>query len=284
MRVAALSMVGLDLTDLDSYRESLCALIAGSASRVLVLPAYSSLALGFGTGNLRAASTFNETRVAVLSAGAGWNEKFLILHAAIAREMSVYLAAGTVFESEGGHYYHTAFCFDPSGEVCCRQRQTHLTFDERAGGLSRGEEVATFALDDFKAALMCGNDCRHPEVGRILSLEGTDILLCSGALQGGYNCWMQVAGVWAQVQQNQTWAVEAQLGIRVAGCDFGAGSAVIGPCEITPGQSGYLARGYPHTPLVTAELDEEARRRLKRKYPLLELLNPAAYRELTGRG
>lgn len=285
MRVAALSMAGLNLTSLDRYAEDISSLTAETAPQVLVLPAYSSLALGLKIGKIQAAPTFVETISTALSSDAAWNswnEEFLAFHASIARRLSIYLAAGTLFEAESSNCYHTAYCFDPKGAICCRQRQGHLTRKEKVMGLNRGEELVLFGLGDMKAALMSGNDFRHPEVGRILGLLGADIILCSGAMKKGYNCWPQVAGIWAQVQQNQFWAVEAQLGLKVIDCDFGAGSAVIGPTEITPGLSGYLARGYPRTPLVYAELDETARHRLKEEYPILEMLNPAAYVDLYG--
>lgn len=285
MLVAALSMAGLNLSSLERYEEEICSLIAQTAPQVLVLPAYSSLALGLGAGKVQAAPTFAETISSCLSNTAlwkAWNEEFLALHASVARRFSIYLVAGTLFEAEGSSRYQSAYSFDPAGKLCCLQRQGHLTREEKMLGLHRGEELGIFALGNMKAALVSGNDCRHPEIGRILALLGVDIILCCGALRAGYNCWPQVAGVWAQVQQNQFWAVEAQLGLRIVDCEFGAGSAIIGPCEVTANQSGYLARGYPRTPLISAELDEAARNRLKKDYPILELLNPAAYRGLFG--
>ncbi len=277
MRVAAISMAGINFNSINYYRENLTSLIKKSDADLAVLPAYSSIILGISTGALEPVGGFNETIRNVLSTSAHWNGKFLEVHSSIARVLGLYIAAGTLFETDSNHYYHTAYCFDPHGDVCCKQRQTHLSRPEREIGLSRGEELAIFTAGDLKAGLLIGNDARHPEVGRIFGLLGADILMHSGALETGFNCWPQAAGMWAQVQQNQFWAVEAQLSGQIADCSFGAASAVIGPCEITPAMSGFLARGYPQTPLVKAELDEEARLGLKEKYPLLELLNPAAY-------
>ncbi|MDY6826749.1 MAG: carbon-nitrogen hydrolase family protein, partial [Bacillota bacterium] len=183
----------------------------------------------------------------------------------------------TVYEKEGACIYNTACCFDPSGNLCCCQRQTHLTRFEREQGLSRGEELILFDLHGLQAGLVVGIDARHPEVGRSFRLLGADILLHSGALEGEFNCWPQVAGMWSQVQQNQFWAVEALFCGRIGRTDFAAGSAVIGPCEITPGQSGYLARGYPRTPFVCTNLKMEDLSRIRREYPLLKMLNPQAY-------
>ena len=276
MRVAAISMAGINLNSINHYREDLTLLLRESGAQIAVLPAYSSIALGISSGVLKAAGGFYDTVRSLLPGSEFWNRKFLEIHGRIAGELEIYIAAGTLFEVDANRSYHTAYCFDPAGRICCRQHQTHLSRYERELGLNRGEEINLFPLGDLKAGLITGGDARYPEVGRIFGLLGADIILHSGALEYGYNCWPQVAGMWAQVQQNQFWSVEAQLSGRIADRSFGAASAVLGPCEITPGQSGYLARGYPETPLVAAELDEEARQVLKNEYPLLEILNPAA--------
>jgi predicted amidohydrolase len=277
MRVAAISLAGINLNSINHYREDLTLLLRKSGAQIAVLPAYSSIALGISSGVLKATGGFYDTVRSLLPGNEVWNRGFLEIHGRIAGELELYIAAGTIFEVDANRSYHTAYCFDPAGRICCRQHQTHLSRFERELGLNRGEEINLFPLGDLKAGLITGSDARYPEVGRIFGLLGADIILHCGALEYGYNCWPQVAGMWAQVQQNQFWCVEAQLSGRIADRSFGAASAVLGPCEITPGQSGYLARGYPDTPLVAAELDEEARQVLKNEYPLLEILNPAAY-------
>ncbi len=282
MRAAAISLAGINLNTLNEYRADLTALLESCRPDLAVLPAYSALTLGLGTGAFVPGPDFPSTFYIFSADIAGWNDIFLELHGELARENHIYLAAGTTIELEKGLYYHTAYCFDPAGELCCRQRQTHLARSERNYDFNRGEELPLFDLEGadghiYKTGLVVGNDAYHPEVGRIMACRGADLLLHSGALGAGPNCWSQVAGMWSQVQQNQFFAVEAQLCGNIAGQYFGAGSAVIGPCEITPGSSGYLARGYPETPLVTALLNEGDRQQIKKKYPLLELLNRQAY-------
>jgi predicted amidohydrolase len=280
MRVAAISLAEINLTDTFQYRAGLAAMIKKTDVRLALLPAYGSLLLGLGTGEIKSSSDFNLTLRSYLTSHNSWNQDFLELHSSLARKLGLYISAGPLPEIESGNLYFISYCFGPDGETCCRQPQTHLTRVEREMGASRGEELTIFALDGLRGGLVVGNDARHPEVGRIFAMRGADIILHCGAIEAGFNCWAQVAGIWAQVQQNQFWAVEAQLCGQIADRFFGAGSAIIGPCEITPGKSGYLARGYPQTPVITAVLDEEARRKIKEKYPLLSLLNPEAYSNL----
>jgi predicted amidohydrolase len=281
MQVTAVSLAGITLNSIDLYKHDLTVLLKESAADLAVLPAYSALLLGLSLGELASAATFTTTVCDYLADKNGaWNKKFLALHSSLASDLNVYLACGTLFETEQEKSYHSAYCFDPAGNICCRQQQTHLTRAESDIGLSRGIVLNLFSVDKFQVGMVIGNDARHPEVGRIFGLRGADLLLHSGALEGSLNCWLQAAGMWAQVQQNQFWAAEAQLCGEISGCSFNTASNILGPCEITPGQSGYLKRGYPGTAVVTAKLDENIRHPLKESYPLLKLLNPEAYRVL----
>jgi len=281
-KVAAISLAGIRLNSVDHYSRDLSGLIKGCGAGIVVLPAYSSLVLGLGCGAFMSGPDFAGTLYMFSADSEGWNSLFFELHSTLARKNKIFLAAGTTVETEAGGYYHSAYCFNPAGEICCRQKQTHLTQVERELDFTRGEVLELFNLErlnggSLKAGLVVGNDARHPEVSRIFALLGADLVLCSGALEAGINCWPQAAGMWAQVQQNQFWAVEAQLSATIAGQKYGAASAVIGPCEITPGLSGYLARGYPDTPAVTAVLNESDRQNIKSSYPLLKMLNREAY-------
>jgi predicted amidohydrolase len=280
MRVAAFTLAGIDLSSVEAYSKSLTSQIKASGAELAVLPAYSFALLALQTGSSEAPEAFSDLLTGSFAQSATNNDPYLDLHANLARESGIYLVPGTYFESKGSHHYHSSCCFDRQGNIIAVQRQTHLTREERQCGLARGSELNLFDLGDIKAGLIIGNDARHPEVGRNLALRGAEIIIHCGALEAGFNCWPQVAGIWAQVQQNQFWAVEAQLYGSLAGRSFGAAPAVHGPCEITAGKSGFLARGYPHSTFAAANLEETARKTLKQQYPLLELLNPAAYGEL----
>lgn len=277
MIVTALSLQGINVSCLENYFDDLSRLAKKHNSRLMVLPAHTATVLGLATKKIT--TTVSEPAAAYPEniSRQTWIEQYLELHSKLARSLDIYLAAGTLLEEKSGRRYNSAFCFDPYGEICTVQRQTHLTRLEHEGGLCRGEELEIFDCGDLKTGLVVGNDAWHPEVGRIFGLRGADLLLHCGAQEGELTCWSQASGMWAQVQQNQFWAVEAQFSGLIGDKVYGGSSAVIGPCEITPGQSGYLARGYPHTKSISAALNEAARRKMKKKYPLLKLLNPEAY-------
>ena len=160
------------------------------------------------------------------------------------------------------------------------QRQTHLNREERNLGLNRGEELCLMDLPGLKMGIIVGNDARHPEVGRILALEGAALIAHTGALMGGLESKTQLAGIWAQVQENQFWAVEAQLNGTICERSFEGKCAIIGPCEVTPGLTGYLAQVDDENTVAVAELVEAQRQEIKGDYPLLQLLQPKAYGRL----
>lgn len=280
MRVAALSLAGLPVEQPGDYAAALTSLLETLQVRLAVLPAHTSFLLCAAGGHLGEMRDFTACFRAFMQKSTEWNEQYLRLHSHLAGENELYLVPGTTVEEVDGRFYHTSYLLGPDGKICGRQRQAHLSREERALGLSRGEELSLFDLAGMKTGLIVGTDARHPEVGRILALEGAALVIHCGALANGRESTVQPAGIWAQVQQNQFWAVEAQLKGSICNRSFGAQCAVIGPCEITPGLTGYLDREAVAKPFAAAELIEANRRRIKSDYPLLSLLHPEAYRGL----
>lgn len=280
LKVAVFSLAGIRTGRPEDYAADLAAFIKALQPDLVVLPAHSSFLLCDSTGRLDGAADFSARFRLFTRQAKEWNERYLSRHREAARKSKIYLAAGTTVEEEGGRLYHTAYCFDPEGKICGRQRQTHLSREERGFGLSRGVELSLFEIGGMRTGLIVGTDARHPEVGRILALEGAALVIHSGALLAGPASLSQPAGVWAQVQQNQFWAAEAQLAGRIGERSFGSRCAVLGPCEITPGLTGYLTPEESGRPYASAELPEAERLKIKERYPLLKLLRPQAYRGL----
>jgi predicted amidohydrolase len=280
MRVGALSLAGLEMEQAEDYAVYLSTILRQCPVELAVLPAHNSFLLWAGSGNLDETEEFSEGFKGFMHNANKWNDHFLQLHSDLARKHGIYLVAGTTIEEVDGYFYHIAYCFDPLGEICGQQRQTHLSRQERSLGLSRGDELHLVEVAGLKMGFIVGTDGRHPEVGRILALQGAAVIAHTGALVHGVENQIQPAGIWAQVQQNQFWAVEAQLKGSIGNCSFGGHCAVIGPCEVTPGSTGYLARTEEEDLIAVAELVEADRQRIRNQYPLLRLLQPKAYEGL----
>lgn len=258
----------------------------------------------------------------------------------VAAELDTHVVAGPTVELSGGGHFIVAHVWGRDGALVGVQRQTHLSRVESESGFVRGDEISVFDIGGMSLGVVVGSDAWHPEVGRIMALRGVDLVAAVGvggafaevtpedgirddnrrnsAASGGHR-WGGIDALWAQVQENQFWAVAT-----------GASSAVLAPCGITAGMTGYLSCGRAvdvgthsvdlgeldddahsvdlgeldddtHSvdlgeldddarsfgvgelddeacSIAVGELDEEARDRLIARYPLLDLLNPVAYR------
>lgn len=222
-----------------------------------------------------------------------WNGEAAAYLGGLARRHHLYVVTtGLVATGDEGNYHHEAAVFGPDGRVVGRQAQTHARRREVQGGLVPVTRLGPVETPLARLGLVLGTDAWYPEVSRILTLSGADVLLFPQAMTGPYPLWLQVAGAWQEVQQNQVFGVESGL----AGGPFVGRAAVFGPCEITPGQSGQLAgvgpryaeveafhpfaadgAGLREQAMVTASLDFGQLAAIRRRYPLLAMLNPQAY-------
>lgn len=193
----------------------------------------------------------------------------------IARTAGITLALGPVLTPTPTGPSRVAWLYGPDGRPLGSQAQTHRTAAERAVGLVRGTELAPVATPLGPVGLLSGADVEYPEVSRILALQGALVLVHHGALRA-FDEALALARLWREVQANQVFGVEAYA----VGPGWRGRSAVHAPVEITPGQTGWLARAPndAEPALVVGELDLGAHRKLLHHYPILGLGNVAQYR------
>ena len=81
-------------------------------------------------------------------------------------------------EERNGRRFNTAHLVDPSGEIVFTYDKTHLTLAERRDyGLTAGNVIEVARTDFGRVGVMVCYDVYFPEVARILSLKGADIIL-----------------------------------------------------------------------------------------------------------
>ncbi|MDW7652319.1 MAG: carbon-nitrogen hydrolase family protein [Bacillota bacterium] len=285
----ALSFADSDFTTPGAYREYLLQKVSAATGEftenLVVLPGMTAVYLAYLFGELGDVPDFAEAIRLYLALPISWHNDLLALQQKVARDASVWMVAGTAFVRENNRLYHEATLLSSAGDIAGRQRQVFLSRKEKALGLSRGEDLHVFTAGDHKIGIIIGTDAWYPETGRILALKGADIICHCGALPAGENRWLQLAGMWQQVQQNQFFCVESQFSSMITNQEFTAESRILAPCEMTAGFTGVLAREQTAGETVQALLNSTDRRRVIDNYPLLKLLHPAAYRPLlTGSG
>ncbi|MEQ9862542.1 amidohydrolase [Pectobacterium cacticida] len=101
----------------------------------------------------------------------------------LAMTRRIHLVIGMA-ERDGEACYNTQILLGPQGMIG-RYRQIHLSETDQRWATA-GDEWATFDTPMGRIGLLLGNDLLLPETGRILALEGCDILACSAALSGGF--------------------------------------------------------------------------------------------------
>lgn len=108
----------------------------------------------------------------------------------LAREHSIYLAAGSVSErDEAGKVYNTAYVFDRDGRQIAKHRKVHMFDIQVEGGqhfresetLTRGDACTVFDTEFGKIGLCICFDFRFPELARRMVLEGARLILVPAA-------------------------------------------------------------------------------------------------------
>lgn len=100
--------------------------------------------------------------------------------AAIARDISAHILAGTVIEQDGGELHNTAVLISPEGEIVHTYRKVHLFgFDQgEAEMLTPGNDVSTYALPGLTTLGMTTcYDLRFPEMYRLLLDAGAKLVV-----------------------------------------------------------------------------------------------------------
>ena len=274
-RAAARGMRWPDFRDLEGWR-SLLRLLAGSAREqgadLLLLPGM----LGLKLLDLGRPWSFGPELSRRVAEQAGLLEEGLAIAQEVAAEFELYLAPGSFLLPAGnGGLRHEAVLFDPAGREILRTAQTHPSAREAAWGVRPGQTLELAPSPWGKIGLLVGNDAWVPEVGRILALEGAELFLAPVTRPAPYREVEQLWGTWAQVQGNQTYALECGLWGRSGGELWAHRTAALAPCELTPGETGFLVRDQEW---AVADFPPQELAAVRRSYPLRRHLNLPLYR------
>lgn len=158
------------------------------------------------------------------------------------RERGVYLCAG-ITEREGNRFYNCAALVGPEGYIG-KYRKIHLWDEEKLFFEPGDLGIPVFHLPFGRVGVMICYDGWHPEVARILALQGADII-CDPT------CWVLVPGIvtaenpisayvhMASAHVNGIFMICAdRCGIE-RGCTFLGNSCVVGPAGFVAGPANF---------------------------------------------
>jgi predicted amidohydrolase len=201
---------------------------------------------------------------------------------ATARELGIELVAGSIAERvpdrEKGS--NTSVHVGPDGEVQAVYRKLHMFDVEVAGRTYRESEheepgddiVVSTTASGVELGMTVCYDLRFPELYRILAIRGARVLTVPAAftLATTRDHWEILLR--ARAIEDQAFVVAAnQVGEHAPGYRSGGRSMIVDPWGVV------LAQAPDAETFITAELDLDRQREIRRTLPSLANRRPAAY-------
>ena len=107
----------------------------------------------------------------------------------LANDNNVYILAGSIPEKENNDIFNTSYLFDKNGEIIAKHRKMHL-FDidvkdkiyfKESDTLTAGNEFTVVNTEFGKIGIGICYDVRFPELARIMTEKGAELLIYPGA-------------------------------------------------------------------------------------------------------
>ncbi|MEP6762503.1 MAG: carbon-nitrogen hydrolase family protein [Sporichthyaceae bacterium] len=170
----------------------------------------------------------------------------------VARRLGVHVVIGTYERGEGrGVVYNAAVHVDRGGEVAGVYRKTHPFCTEmrsRGGWVTPGDEVCVVETDIGRIGMIICFDGDYPELSRITSVRGAEVIVRPSALLRSADIWELTNR--ARAYDNHVYVV----GANATGADP-AGVLYFGNSMIVTPVAEVVARAATHECWVSARLD-----------------------------
>jgi predicted amidohydrolase len=198
-----------------------------------------------------------------------------------ARRHDVWIVGGSITEARDGRerLSNTCCVFAPGGELAAVYRKIHLFDVEVGGNVYResdaeepGDEPVLAHADGWPVGLSICYDLRFPELYRLLTVEGAELLTVPAnfTLATGKDHWHVLLR--ARAIENQCYvAAAAQVGEPMPGRPSYGHSLIVDPWGTV------LADAPDEETVVVADLDRARLRRIRETLPSLANRQPDAY-------
>lgn len=191
---------------------------------------------------------------------------------ALAAELHVNLAAGSVANVRGGKVYNTACVFDREGNCVAEYDKTHLfTPMGEHVYFTPGDHLCRFRLDGQDCALLICYDIRFPELTRTLTVQGVDVLFVVSQWPRARIPHLRALTV-ARAIENQMFVACCNSCGDTGETRFGGSSAVIDPWGET------LALAGEEEQIITADCELEALSGIRSSINVFRDRRPELYR------
>ena len=194
----------------------------------------------------------------------------------IAKKKKLSFLLGSILESskKRGHFYNTSLFIDSSGRVRAKYRKIHLFDNQLKGSRHKesrtvipGSKVVSAKLKDIKLGLAVCYDLRFPELFRVLSSRGCEILFLPANFTESTGKVHWEVLLRARAIENLAYVIApGQVGIHPETGIRSYGNSMI----INPWGKVLKQATRSKEQVLIADLDLKFQNRLRRAFPVLE--------------
>lgn len=210
---------------------------------------------------------------------------------ALARQRQIHIVWGMPERRLSGVLYNAAVLVGPDGHIGTWRKHTlpgHATDRTGPGAFPdrrffrAGTHSPVFATPLGRIGLMVCYDVFFPEIARLLTLQGADLLV---AISGSPAFEQPIFEplVLARAMENTTWLAYCNMAGSEAGLDYWGGSRLIAPGDPTtkvPGSPIVCQGPYNEEALILGAVDLDLIHRFRPFFPVLRDIPPAIYSQL----
>ncbi|MGE1162605.1 nitrilase-related carbon-nitrogen hydrolase [Peribacillus simplex] len=177
-----------------------------------------------------------------------YTNQYKELFRSISRKRKQIIIAGTHLERRDNEYFNIAYIFDRNGSYV-EHKKTHIFPAEANWCTSEGDDLEVYSIGPVKIGIAICYEAEIPEISRILSVNGADIIFCPSYTFTEAGFWRVRHCAHARAIENQVYFVHCPtVGEPGAPLPDGYGRAsILSPCD-----SAWPANGI----VVEAEMNE----------------------------
>lgn len=222
-----------------------------SGADLIVFPALTALLFSPESRKTIEYGIDAKTNQLVARLGRFWTGEWLDFFTSLAKNHHVQVVPGTTLEASDRGLLHRGYLVDRDGQVVLTQEQIHFSPLDQEHAFQPGEQITTAQTDQATIGLVLGWDAWIPEMGRVLALQGADLIISLQAVGKFYDYRKQLLGVWQIAQANGVFTLESCLVGRAVKFAYQGLTTICGPAALYP-PTGILAHIDPQLTNLTS--------------------------------
>lgn len=189
-----------------------------------------------------------------------YTSQYKELFSNIAKSRKQVIIAGSHLERRGENYFNIAYIFDQDGTYV-EHKKTHIFPAEANWQTAEGDDLAVYHIGPAKIGLAVCYEAEIPEVSRILSMNGAEIIFCPSFTFTEAGFWRVRHCAQSRAIENQVYFVHCPtVGEPGEPLPNGFGRAsILSPCDSAWTPNGIVAESETNVETVvtgTVDIDE----------------------------